>query len=127
MSAVGLILGGLDERMWHQNTGVSLVIRTDFAHPQEWARIQRTAIEPQTEEGFDTETLTHPDQPILVVNLYDYAEGPEDQGKGPQYGATNVPVRPVRDLQRHQWPGGGCRRCGAAHGRAPVVRIEDGR
>ena len=36
----------------------------------------------------DTTTLIHPDRPILVVNLYDYAEALEDQGKGPQYGAT---------------------------------------
>jgi Domain of unknown function (DUF6924) len=28
----------------------------------------------------DTQTLTHPDRPILVVNLYDWVEGPEDQG-----------------------------------------------
>ncbi|MBO3741836.1 DUF6924 domain-containing protein, partial [Actinoplanes flavus] len=36
----------------------------------------------------DAKTLTHPDRPILVVNLYDYVEGLEDQGKGPQRGAT---------------------------------------
>ncbi|WP_147456927.1 DUF6924 domain-containing protein [Micromonospora pisi] len=36
----------------------------------------------------DTEALTHPDRPILVVNLYDWVEGLEDQGKGPHYGAT---------------------------------------
>lgn len=36
----------------------------------------------------DAKTLTHPDRPILVVNLYDYVEGLADQGKGPQYGAT---------------------------------------
>jgi hypothetical protein len=45
-----------------------------------------------SEVGFaflvDTQTLTHPDRPILVVNLYDWVEGLEDQGKGPQYGAT---------------------------------------
>jgi hypothetical protein len=35
----------------------------------------------------DTQTLTHRDRPILVVNLYDWVEGLEDQGKGPQYGA----------------------------------------
>ena len=36
----------------------------------------------------DTKALTHPDRPILVVNLYDYMEDLGDQGKGPQYGAT---------------------------------------
>lgn len=36
----------------------------------------------------DAEALTHPDRPILAVNLHDYVEGPENQGKGPQYGAT---------------------------------------
>jgi hypothetical protein len=36
----------------------------------------------------DTKALTHPDRPILVINLYDYVEGLNDQGKGPQYGAT---------------------------------------
>ncbi|MDI6105632.1 hypothetical protein QLQ12_44335 [Actinoplanes sp. NEAU-A12] len=36
----------------------------------------------------DTRALTHPDRPILVINLYDYVEGSDDQGKGPQYGAT---------------------------------------
>jgi len=36
----------------------------------------------------DTSALTHPDQPILVVNLYDFVEGLDDEGKGPQYGAT---------------------------------------
>jgi hypothetical protein len=110
--------------MWHQNTGVSLVIRTDFAHPEEWVRIQAAIAEPQTEDGFtafvefvdnpayagltasrllemvpaevnhavaflvDAKALTHPDRPILVINLYDYAEGLDNQGRGPQYGAT---------------------------------------
>lgn len=36
----------------------------------------------------DTQTLTHPDRPILVVNLYDWVEGLEEQGKGPRYGTT---------------------------------------
>lgn len=36
----------------------------------------------------DRKALTHPDRPILVVNLYDYVEDLEDHGKGPQYGAT---------------------------------------
>lgn len=36
----------------------------------------------------DGQTLAHPDRPILVVNLYDWVEGLEDQGKGPLYGAT---------------------------------------
>lgn len=110
--------------MWNQNSDVSLVIRTDFAHPQEWEEIQAAIAEPQREEGFtafvafiddrayekittsqlvemipadvdhavaflvDAKALTHPDHPILVVNLYDYVEGLQDQGKGPQYGST---------------------------------------
>ncbi|MEU4560600.1 hypothetical protein AB0F72_19665 [Actinoplanes sp. NPDC023936] len=114
----------MDDRMWHQNSDVSLVIRTDFAHPLEWEQIQAAIAEPQTEEGFtalvafvdnpayeritpsqlvemvpsgvdhavaflvDAKALTHPDRPILAVNLYDYVEGLEDQGKGPQFGAT---------------------------------------
>ncbi|MEU8419414.1 hypothetical protein AB0C15_00875 [Micromonospora sp. NPDC048835] len=114
----------MDERMWHQSSDVSLVIRTDSAHPQEWTAIQAAIVEPQTEDGFtasvafvddrafegitpsqllevvpadfnhavaflvDTKALTHPDRPILVVNLYDYVEDLEDQGKGSQYGAT---------------------------------------
>ncbi|MEU8660303.1 DUF6924 domain-containing protein [Actinoplanes philippinensis] len=109
---------------WHQNSGVSLVIRTDFAHPRAWEEIKAAIAEPQTEHGFtafvafvddrayeavtasqllervpandhhavaflvDTKALTDPDRPILVVNLYDYVEGLEDQGRGPQYGAT---------------------------------------
>lgn len=117
-------LACMDERMWHQGLDVSLVIRTDFSHPQEWIEVQVAIAEPQTEDGFtafvtfvdqreyegimpsellemvpadvhhavaflvDTEALTHPDRPILVVNLYDYVEDLEDQGKGPQYGAT---------------------------------------
>ena len=43
----------------------------------------------------DAETLTHPDRPILVVNLDDDVEDDEDededveeQGKGPQYSVT---------------------------------------
>jgi hypothetical protein len=36
----------------------------------------------------DAKALTHPDRPILAINLYDYVDGMEDQGKGPQYGAT---------------------------------------
>lgn len=110
--------------MWHRDSGVSSVIRTDFAHPGEWEEVRAAIAEPQTEEGFtafvmfvddrayegitpsqllamapadmphavaflvDTETLTHPDRPILVVNLYDYVEGLEEQGRGPRYGAT---------------------------------------
>jgi hypothetical protein len=110
--------------MWHQSSDVSLVICTDFAHPQEWIEIQAAIAEPQTEEGFtafvtfvddraydgttplqlmetvpagvhhavaflvDEKALTHPDRPIVAVNLYDYVEDLEDQGKGPQYGAT---------------------------------------
>ena len=45
-------LAFVDKRMWHQRSDVSLVIRTDFAHPQEWTEIQAAIIEPQTEEGF---------------------------------------------------------------------------
>ncbi|MFC3991253.1 DUF6924 domain-containing protein [Actinoplanes siamensis] len=114
----------MDDRMWYQNSDVSLVIRTDFAHLRQWEEIQTAIAEPQTEDGFtafvtfiddrayesitssqlvgmvpadvnhaiaflvDAKTLTHPDLPILVINLYDYVEGLEDQGKGPQYGAT---------------------------------------
>ncbi|MGK5683175.1 DUF6924 domain-containing protein [Actinoplanes sp. URMC 104] len=112
------------DRMWHRNSDVSLVIRTDFGHPQEWEETQAAISEPQTEEGFaafvafvddlayenvtssqllemvpedvdqavaflvDAKTLTDPDHPVLVVNLYDYGEGLVDPGKGPQYGAT---------------------------------------
>jgi hypothetical protein len=36
----------------------------------------------------DEVALTHPDRPILVLNLYDYVEGLADQGHGPAYGAT---------------------------------------
>ncbi len=114
----------VNKRMWHQSSDVSLVIRTDFAHQQEWTAIQAAIVEPQTEEGctafvefiddrayegttpsqllemvpsdtdhavaflVDAKALAHPDQPILVVNLYDYVEGLMDQGKGPQYGAS---------------------------------------
>jgi hypothetical protein len=37
--------------MWQNNSDVSLVIRTDFAHEPEWARIQSAIVEPQTEDG----------------------------------------------------------------------------
>jgi hypothetical protein len=109
---------------WPGNSDVSPVIRADFAHEDEWTRVQVAITEPQTEDEFtanvefiddkafdgltaarlleivpadtghsfaflvDMQTLTHPDRPILVVNLYDWAEGLEDQGEGPQYGAT---------------------------------------
>jgi hypothetical protein len=115
---------GVNDTMWRRDSEASLVIRTDFAHEDEWTDIQAAIVEPQTEDAFeayvefvddktyegltasrllqivpadsnqtfaflvDTQTLTHPDRPILVVNLYDWVEGPEDQGKGPQYGAT---------------------------------------
>ncbi|MFG1871503.1 DUF6924 domain-containing protein [Micromonospora arborensis] len=36
----------------------------------------------------DTQTFAHPDRPILVVNLYDWVEGLEEQGRGPLYGTT---------------------------------------
>ena len=49
---IRLILACMDERMWHQNSGVSLVIRTDFAHPNEWTEVQAAIAEPQTEDGF---------------------------------------------------------------------------
>jgi hypothetical protein len=124
MQSVWLILASVDGRMWHRTPDVSLVIRTDFAHPKEWIEIQAAIAEPQTEDGFtafvtfvddrehegitpshllemvpadvhhaiaflvDTKTLTHPDRPILVLNLYDYVEDLEEPGKGPQYGAT---------------------------------------
>jgi hypothetical protein len=114
----------MDDSIWRTGSEASLVIRTDFAHEDEWTQIQAAIVEPQTEDGFeayvefvddkaydgltasrlleivpadsnerfaflvDTQTLTHPDRPILVVNLYDWVEGIEDQGKGPQYGAT---------------------------------------
>jgi hypothetical protein len=112
------------DRIWHQSSDASLVIRTDFAHPPEWIEIQEAIAEPQTDDGFtafvtfvddhaydgttpaqlletvpadvhhavaflvDAKALTHPDRPVLAVNLYDYVEHLEDQGKGPQYGAT---------------------------------------
>ncbi|MGC4750060.1 DUF6924 domain-containing protein [Micromonospora sp. DT201] len=40
------------ERMWHQSSDVSLVIRTDFAHSREWIEIQEAIVEPQTDGGF---------------------------------------------------------------------------
>jgi hypothetical protein len=67
----GTVLG-VDDTIWRKDHEAAMVIRTDFAH----------------EFLVDTQTLTHPDRPILVVNRYDYVEGLEDQGKGPQYGAT---------------------------------------
>jgi hypothetical protein len=84
----------VDDTIWKWTPSVSLAIRTDFAHEEEWARIQEAIVEPQTEEGFIayvefiTLTLTHPDRPILAVNLYDWVEGLEDQGRGPRYGDT---------------------------------------
>lgn len=38
----------------------------------------------------DTLALTHPDNPILVVKVYDFVEGagPDAEGRGPLYGAT---------------------------------------
>ena len=36
----------------------------------------------------DTETLTHPDRPVLAVRVWDYEEGGGDNGKGPDYGST---------------------------------------
>ncbi|MGW0505071.1 DUF6924 domain-containing protein [Micromonospora sp. NPDC003241] len=36
----------------------------------------------------DAETLTHPDRPILVVNLDDDVDDVEEQGEGPQRCAT---------------------------------------
>lgn len=114
----------VDKHLWHQSSDVSLVIRTDFAHPQEWTRIQAAIAEPKTDEGFtafvafvddrayeaitpsqlmelvpsdtdhavaflvDAKALTHPDQPILVVNLDNDDEGLAEQGEASQYGAT---------------------------------------
>lgn len=114
----------VDDTIWKWTPSVSLAIRTDFAHEEEWTRIQEAIVEPQTEEGFiaylefiderayegltparlleivpagsdhsfaflvDTLTLTHPDRPILAVNLYDWVEGLEHQGRGPRYGDT---------------------------------------
>lgn len=114
----------MNDTVWQRNPDVSLVIRTDFAHEDEWAQMQAAIVEPQTEQEFtahvefvddkayegltasrllqlapglaahrfaflvDTRALTHPDRPVLVVNLYDWVEGLDDQGKGPQYGAT---------------------------------------
>jgi hypothetical protein len=107
--------------MWQRDSGVSLVIRTDFVHELEWAAIQSAIIEPQTEDGFsadvqfvddraydgltqaqllatvphdapatvvflvDTLTLTHPDRPVQVINLY-AGDGLGREGAG--YGAT---------------------------------------
>ena len=36
----------------------------------------------------DEQTLSHRDRPILVVNLYDWAEDIPDQRKGPLYGTS---------------------------------------
>ncbi|MGA5302524.1 DUF6924 domain-containing protein [Nucisporomicrobium flavum] len=38
--------------IWHGNPDVSLVIRTDFDHEPQWARIRSAIEEPQTEDGF---------------------------------------------------------------------------
>jgi hypothetical protein len=114
----------VDDTIWHRESDTSPVIRTDFDHEDEWARIQAAIVEPQTDDEFqayvefvddsayegvtaarllqivpadsnetfaflvDGQSLTHPDHPILVVNLFDWVEDLEDQGKGPQYGAT---------------------------------------
>ncbi|MEJ3745943.1 hypothetical protein WEI85_21955 [Actinomycetes bacterium KLBMP 9797] len=114
----------MSKRIWHRNSDVSPVIRTDFVHEREWVDIQAAITEPQTADGFiayvefvddrayegltasrlleivpddadvtfaflvDTLALTHPDRPILVVNVYDFVEGLADEGRGPQYGAT---------------------------------------
>ncbi|MBU2666155.1 hypothetical protein KOI35_21890 [Actinoplanes bogorensis] len=47
---------------------------------------------PESDHSFaflaDTRALTHPDQPILVVNLFDYEEERPDRGRGPHYGTT---------------------------------------
>jgi hypothetical protein len=49
---------------------------------------------PETGQRFaflvDTVTLTLPDHPVLVVNLYDYVAGVsgDEQGSGPSYGDT---------------------------------------
>jgi hypothetical protein len=114
---------GVKDTIWRRDSEASLVIRTDFAHEDQWTHIQVAIVEPNEDEFeadvefvddkayegltasrllqivpadwnhtfaflVDTLTLTHPDRPILVVNLYDWVEGLEDQGKGPQYGAT---------------------------------------
>ena len=69
--------------MWRRNSDTSPVIRTDFAHDDEWTRVRAAIVAPQT--------LTHHERPILVVNLYDWVEeleDTEDDGRGPRYGAT---------------------------------------
>ncbi|WP_306210398.1 DUF6924 domain-containing protein [Actinoplanes sp. RD1] len=114
----------MEERIWPRNSDASLVLRTDFAHPQEWLRMKAAIAEPQTPDGFlatvevvddrkfegftpsrlldtvpaddrhavaflvDTLALTHPELPILAINLGDYEEDPTDPGTGPQLGAT---------------------------------------
>lgn len=118
------VVAGVTDTIWRGHSDVSLVIRTDFAHEDEWIRIQAAICEPQTDEGFeayvefvddrtyegvtaagllrivpddsdatfaflvDTKALTHPDRPILVVNLHDWVEGLEPEGEGPRYGTT---------------------------------------
>jgi hypothetical protein len=119
----------VDDANWRIDPLASLVIRTDFGHPDEWTRIQAAIEEPQTENGFvayvefvddrandgltvpgllqivpadshagfaflvDTQTLTQPERPILVVNLHDCVDGLEQHGRGPLYGTT-FPVIP---------------------------------
>jgi hypothetical protein len=101
------ILCGVTDTMWRTGGDTSLVIRTDFAHDDEWAELRAAVVAPQTAEEFaanvafvddranegltpaallktvpadadhgfaflaDELTLTHPDRPVLVVNLYD--------------------------------------------------------
>ena len=38
--------------MWRTGDDTSLVIRTDFAHDDEWAELRAAIVAPQTEDGF---------------------------------------------------------------------------
>jgi hypothetical protein len=102
---------------------VSLVIRTDFDHDEEWEQTREAITEPSP-DGFtanvrsiddsafagctptqllellpddangsvaflvDTHTLTDPQRPILVINLFDYDEDTPGERKGPRFGDT---------------------------------------
>ncbi|NMO55367.1 hypothetical protein HH310_29815 [Actinoplanes sp. TBRC 11911] len=42
----------MNEQIWQKDASVSLVIRSDFTHPQEWDEIQSAIAEPQTYDKF---------------------------------------------------------------------------
>ncbi|WP_305788649.1 DUF6924 domain-containing protein [Symbioplanes lichenis] len=114
----------MTEPIWPQNSDISLLIRTDYSHPQEWTRMKAAIAEPQTDDGFlpnvellddrafegfplsrlldtapetpwhpvaflvDTLSLTHPELPILAINLNNDDEEEDEPGEGSPFGAT---------------------------------------